>query len=243
MTEHGETDSRIDEYIEELRKKAEHLRVAVEFYDSQVELLIKQKELLLKYGAQIPMAMQATQFMIEQIAATSEQPPSGKSDGVKIGGRVTTIRPRRRRATPKEKGGAVEDKKYNIAPQVKPIMNAIFGKGKEQVPETVDTLFDKMYPNQDWRTEKIILVSKGIGLGHRPITYGDDLNSDDSYIRRLIRGADGVINTRMRNNNLSSFTFQGKVAATELIQLYHTIDSVGWNIYDGFMIRNRVRQT
>lgn len=241
MTEHGEIDSRIDEYIEELRKKAENLRVAVEFYDSQIELLVRQKELLSKYGAQIPMAMQATQFMIEQIAATSEQPPSGKSDGVKIGGRVTTIRPRRRRATPRE-GGAVEDKKYNIAPQVKPIMSAIFGKGKERVPETLDDLFDKMYPDQDWHT-KTILVSKGIGLGHRRITYGDDLNSDDSYIRRLIRVADGVINTRMRNNNLPSFTFQGKVAATELIQLYHTIDSVGWNICDDFMIRNRIRQT
>lgn len=248
MTEQGETGSRIDEYIAELRKKAESSRAAAEDFERQVEFLIKEKELLGKYG-QIPLAMQTTQFIVEQIAATDhederapiETPPSGRSDEVNLGGAVRILRPRRRRATPIEGGGAGDGKKYSIAPQVKHIMRAIFGSGQEEVPETLESLFDKIYPGQDWHS-KTITVPKGIRRGHQQVTYADDLKSDHSFIKRLIRGADGVINTKMRVNNDSSFAFAGKTATPELIQLYRTIESVGWEVYDGFMIRNKIRE-
>lgn len=238
MTEHGETGRGINEHIEELRKKAEASRAAAEDYELQVKFLAEERELLEKYG-QLPIAMLTTQFIIEQIAAATNI--GERPDDVKIGRRITILRPRRRATAPKEDKETDKDKKYNIAPQVKSIMNAIFSSGQEGMPETLESVFDKMYPNQDWHS-KIISIPKGINMVRQEITYKDDLNSDDSFIRRLISGADKVINTRMRNNNLPSFTFKGKVAAAELIQLYHTIDSIGWDIYDDFMLRNKIRE-
>ncbi len=226
MSEHIEIN-RLNKYIEDLKKQVNGLRKNAEDYELQAEYLEKQKELFEKYGAKIPIAMQTTQYMVEQIAdyhsssTASQEPPKT----------VRYSTPRGHRAS--------QGKYYNIAPLVKPIMNGIFGRGKEDVPEDFDSLFNTMY-GQDW-TSRIIRIP--LRPGSTPMTriYLEDLHSGDSYIRVLINGADQVINRKMRGNT-PPFIFREKAAAVELVQLYNKINSIGWDIYDKFMIRNGIRQ-
>ena len=242
MPEQEELGSRLNEYIEGLKKQAEGLRTGAEDYDLQAEYLMKQRELFERYGAKVPIAMQTIQFMIEQIAAShagsstsSEDPPKTSIDD----DRINIPRPRRRHATPRGRR-AGQGRNYNIASKVKPIMNGIFGRDKIDVPEYLDSLFNRMY-GQNWHSRTIDIPLKP---GLKPVTrtYLEDLHSGDSYIRRLIEGADEVINRNMRNNTPPAFPFRGRVAAVELAQLYHKIDTIGWDVYDGFMVRNGIRQ-
>lgn len=234
----------IDKYIKDLQAKAGASRAVAEDYELQVEFLAKQNELLEKY-AQLPLAMQITRFLIEQItpvttvgtaeAVVTTEEPSPE--------RVTRLRPRPRVITARAKAsGESRGKEYNIAPQVKPIMNAIVGGGPDAVPETLDQLFDRMYSGQDWRA-RTVFAPMGIRRGHQRIPYGDDLASDSSVIRRLIQGADRIICEKMRGNSGPPFAYRGKEAAPELIQIYHKVETIGWEAYDGFMMRNRIRET
>lgn len=233
----------IDEYIQDLQVKAGASRAATKDYELQVEFLAQQRKLLEKY-AQLPLAMQITQFLIEQIvpattgtteAVVTKEEPSPE--------RVTRLRPRPRVITARaEAGGESRGKEYNIAPQVKPIMNALVGGGPDAVPETLDQLFDRMYSGQDWRA-RTVFAPMGIRRGHQRIPYGDDLASDDSVIRRLIRGADRIICEKMKGNSDPLFTHRARKAAPELIQIYRKVETVGWEVYDGFMVRNAIRET
>lgn len=241
MAEYGELDSRFNEQIEGLKSRAQELHTAASGYDLQIEYLNKQKALFEEYGAKVPIAMQCAQFMIEQIAAaaslpTSENPALENSPVAGIETRV--IRPRGRPIVSRGKR-ADRGNYYNIAPQVKPIMNGIFGRGMEDVPEHLESLFDKMY-GQQWRS-RTIDVPTGPSSPHLKRTYSEDLHADDSYIKLLINGADLVINRNMRGSTPPDFPFRGRVAAVELVQLYNKIDAIGWDVYDGFMLRNRIR--
>lgn len=239
MTEQKEFGDRLDEYIKDLGKEAEGLLISAENRRLQAEYLLKQRELFEKYGARVPIAMQATQFIIEQIAAASSSPSLENPPETKVVGKVPIPRPRIRPTTP---SGSEADqiRYYNIAPQVKPIMNGIFGRGKEEIPEDLNGLFDRMY-GQDWHSRSIGIPSRP-GLPRVARTYLEDLHSPGSYIRRLIKGTDNVINRNMRGNTPPTFPFRGKVAAVELVQLYNKIDAIGWDVYEDFMVRNGIRQ-
>lgn len=234
MTEQGEIGRRLNEYIEGLQKRVKELHTTAADYDLQIEYWVKQRELFEKYGAKIPIAMQNAQFMIEQIAAASVPPTKNPP----VIGISRVIRPRVRSMNPRENRDD-QTRNYNIAPQVKPIMNGVFGRGKEDVPQDLDSLFDEMY-GRDWHSRTIDVPTRP-GLTPVTRTYLEDLHSGESYIRRLIKGADKVINRNMRGNIPPTFPFRGRVAAVELIQLYNKIDAIGWDVYDDFMFRNRIR--
>lgn len=249
MVEQGQFGNRVDEYITGLKAQADVSRAAAEDYERQVEFFAQEKELLERY-AQLPIAMQISRFLMEQIAATTsaaqvgvttEEPPAERTEEVSLGARVTRLRPRTRLTSSRggQEGGDV--KRYSVAPQVKPIMIALVSSGPDTVPETLDQLFDRMYPGQDWRS-RTVYVPVGIGQASQRISYGDDLASETSIIRGMIRGADKVISTRMKGNTDPAFTFRGKKAAPELVQIYHKIETIGWEAYDGFMVRNSIRE-
>lgn len=255
MSEREELNRRLDAYHEALSKKVRELRAEAQSYNDYLELLTQQRGILDLYGARMPAVMQAAELIIQEIAAAtrielevSVENPLPSEDTprlptVSIGGRIPTLRPRTRRiavSTPTERD-LKKGTYYNIAPVVKPIMNAIFGSGKEGIPENLDSLFENIY-GQDWRSKRLRIPTRP-GERGREITYGDDLLSGNSYLKRLVRGADEVINTKMRENSTPSFEMGRKIAAPELVQLFHIIGSVGWDVYDGFMIRNGIRQT
>lgn len=243
-------EQQIDKYVASLKERAAASRAEAEEYERQVAFLTEEEELLGKFG-QLPLAMQVTQFIIEQIAATAtgsavavttgEHPPE-RSDEVSLGRRITRLRPRTRPITSRGEQAGDGTKRYNIAPQVKHMMNAILGGGPDAIPETLDQLFDRMYSGQDWRHSRTVFVPMGIGRGHQRIPYGEDLAAPNSVIRGLIRGADRIICERMRGNSDPLFAHRERKAASELIQIYRKVETVGWEVYDGFMARNAIRE-
>lgn len=245
IEQEGEISSNLDDFIGELRKQADVFRAASEYCDRQIEFLNSQRENLGRYGAQFPIAMTSTNFIIERVVASASL-DAGESDLVpppgeprRIGTGAVRLRPRARRVgSPPPHPTESRNKKYNIPPQVKPIMNAIFGSGQEDLPQDLDSLFDRMYGN-DWHLRTITVpLRPGV---NNPTTIGEDLSSADSYVRRLIRGADEVICKNMRGNADPIFGFRGKIAAADLRQLYNKIEGVGWDVYDDFMIRIGIR--
>lgn len=237
MPEKGELSSRLNEYIKGLKRQAEGLHTSAEGYALQAKYLAAQVALFERYP-KVPIAMQTAQFIIEQIAATTSSSSASEnpSEESVVSGIIVRVRTRSASRRREEN----QPKNYNIAPQVKSIMNGIFGRGIEAVPEDLDSLFNGIY-GQDWRT-RTISVPSGLGLGRMNRTYLEDLNSENSYIRGLIEGADRVINSNMRDNTAPAFLFRGRVAAVNLVQLYYNIEAIGWDVYDDFMIRNRIRQ-
>lgn len=246
MSEREELNRRIDVCNDALSRKVEQLQAEVESYNSYIQLLLDQKGTLERYGAQIPAVMQATELIIHEIAAavgievgvSVENPPPED-----VARRVITLRPRTRRIITPDIGTDTADSRrgthYNIAPQVKPVMNGIFGSGKEGVPQNLESVFEGVY-GPDWHLRQLLIPDRP-GSRHRQTTYGDDLLSPNSYLKRLVKGADEIINTRMRVNTNTNWEFRGKVAARELMQLFNMIGDIGWDVYDGFMIRNGIR--
>lgn len=237
MVEQEEFSNRLNEQIEGLKKQADGLRTSAEGLELQAEYLSKQWELFEKYGAKVPIAMQTAQFMIEQIAAVASSLPSlANPPEISVADRGFSTRSRRPTS---RRGGADQTRNYSIAPQVKSIMNGIFSSGEKDVPEDLNSLFDRMY-GQNWHLRTINVPTKP-GLAHVARTYAEDLHSPESYIRSLIRGADRVINRNMRGNTPPNFPYKGRVAAVELAQLYSKIDAIGWDVYDNFMVNNSIR--
>lgn len=235
----------LDDLTGEYRKQADIFRAASEYCNSQIQSLMEQRNLLVKLGAQFPMTMASTDFIIKQVATSTEVDdvdvsiPIPRTKQVRGRQRIG-YRSRARSSTrlPTEHSGD-RIKRYNISPQIKPIMNAIFSSG-EELPQSLDSLFGRMYGDK-WQLRTITVPLRP--GAHNLTTFAEDLNSGNSYVRRLLSGADEVICVNMRNNETPGFAVRGKVAAVELIQLYHTIDGIGWGFYDDFMIRNRIRQT
>lgn len=232
MTEQPEFGNKLNDYIDGLKKQAVGLRDTASNYDLQVDYLVKQEEIFEQYGAKLPLATATIKFIVEQIAAASNPPADDKGKTLLIRSSTRPIALKRRTTGQKSV--------YNIAGPAKPIMNSIFGRGKEDVPRDLESLFNGMYGN-DWQS-KTINVPTGPGKPHMTRTFLEDLRSDDGYIKILIESADEVIARKMRKSTPPLFPYRRKTAAVELVQLYNKIDAIGWNVYDDFMVRNSIRQ-